>query len=87
MRHAGRKLQVQGKEDSRADGRLAHRFSCSQELISLSSIPQAARDTNTQLEVAEGCVRDSFGSFEHEGHNQRDFTSATSPPAAAANIT
>lgn len=27
--------------------------------------PQAARD------VAESCVRDSFGSFEHEGHNQK----------------
>lgn len=60
VRHAGRKLLVEGKEKSWTDGRPTHRFSCSQELISLSSSPWVARDTNTsgQLKPAEGCGRD-----------------------------
>jgi len=66
VRHAGRKLLVQGKERSWADGQPAHRLSCSQELISLSPTPWVARNTHThthaltarQLDTAEDGVRD-----------------------------
>lgn len=60
VRHTGRKLQVQGKEKDGADGRPAHRFSCSQELISPSSTPRVANSTHTctQTDTADEGVRD-----------------------------
>lgn len=56
--HAGRKLLVQGKTESWADGRpVAHRFSCSQELISLSSTLRVAMDTHAHAHTQLGRLR------------------------------
>ena len=89
VRHAGRKLLVQGKERSWADGQPAHRLSCSQELISLSPTPWVARNTHTHTCTHSPTAWHSRGWctwLSCWALGRRDVTSAPSPPGTAANI-